>query len=92
MLFRSDPAPLSPSAAAKRAVESTPTTTKTADNRPETKGATTSEAPAATTEKPAPKAENREAPAKPEPTTQPPAATEKKQAVKSDKAGENQES
>lgn len=84
-----DPAPLSPSAAAKRAVESVPATT---DSQPETKKTTTSVAPATTTEKPTPKAENREAPAKPEPTTQPPAATEKKQAVKSDKAGESQES
>ena len=84
-----DPAPLSPSAAAKRAVESAPATT---DSHPEARGTTTSGAPTSTTEKPAPKAENRETPDKPEPTTQPPVATEKKQAVKSDNAGENQES
>lgn len=79
-----DPAPLSPSAVAKRAVENAPATT---DSQPEAKKTTTSEAPA-------PKVENRQAPAKVEvePTTQPPVTTEKKQAVKSDKAGENQES
>ncbi len=118
-----DPAPLSPSAAAKRAVESAAATT---DSQPEAKKTTTSEAPAPITEKPAPKAENKQAPApasekpapkvenkqapapasekpapkvenkqapaKAEPTTQPSATTEKKQAVKSDKAGESQES
>lgn len=85
-----DPAPLSPSASAKRAVESAPATTTT-DSQPETKRAATSAAPETTTEKPALKTENRETPARPEPTTQPPAATEKNQAVKSDKAGEIQE-
>ena len=116
-----DPAPLSPSAAAKRAVESAAATT---DSQPEAKKTTTSEAPAPITEKPvpkvenkqapapekpapkaenkqepapasekpAPKMENKQAPAKAEPTTQPSATTEKKQAVKSDKAGESQES
>ncbi len=116
-----DPAPLSPSAAAKRAVESAAATT---DSQPEAKKTTTSEAPAPITEKPvpkvenkqapapekpapkaenkqepapasekpAPKVENKQAPAKAEPTTQPSATTEKKQAVKSDKAGESQES
>ncbi len=140
-----DPAPLSPSAAAKRAAEGTPVATD--DSQPEAKRATTNEAPAPVTDKPAPKAENRQKPAattdkpaaapkaekksapvaatdkpapkvenrqvpapttdkpapkvekkvapakaEPEPATQTPTTPEKKQAAKSDKVGESQES